>query len=92
MDRLATSTTRQSALTLNPRDTRRAIVHELRLVEGAIALVASGSVPRVTVGGLSFGAQLMPTVAARARRRQVHVHELWSPWSDTCQVEVRLDG
>lgn len=73
---------------LDRRETRRAIVREVRLVEGAIALVASGGAPRVTVGGLSFGAQLLPLLATRARKQLVEVHELWSPWSDVCQVEV----
>ena len=51
---------------LDRRATRRAIVREVRLVEGAIALVASGGAPRVTVGGLAFGAQIL---AAGARRQ-----------------------
>jgi len=75
---------------LDRRQIRRAIRRELQLVEGAIALVASGGAPRVTVGGLAFGAQLLPLVAAKARQQLVEVHELWSPWSDVCQVEVRL--
>lgn len=77
---------------LNSRQTRRAILRERRLIEGAIAMVASGGAPRVTVGGLAFGAQLLPLVAARARQQLVEVHELWSPWSDVCQVEVRLSA
>jgi len=77
---------------LDRRLTRREIVRELRLVEGAIAMVASGGAPRVTVGGLAFGAQILPRVASSARRQRVEVHELWSPWSDTCQVEVRADA
>ncbi|HXX61882.1 MAG TPA: hypothetical protein VEI48_11430 [Candidatus Sulfotelmatobacter sp.] len=74
---------------LDRGETRRAIVREMRLVEQAIALVASGGAPRVTVGGLTFGAQILPQVASLAQRQQVQVHELWSPWSDICQVEVR---
>ena len=90
MDHSSDVPARPSKADLDRRETRRAILRERRLVEGAIALVASGGAPRVTVGGLAFGAQLLPRVAARARQQQVEVHELWSPWSDVCQVEVRL--
>lgn len=90
MDRSSDVPARPSKPDLNRRQTRRAIRREIRLVEGAIALVASGGAPRVTVGGLAFGAQLLPLFAAKARQQLVEVHELWSPWSDVCQVEVRL--
>jgi len=89
MDRSSDVPVRPSVPALNRQQTRRAILRELRLSEGAIALVASGGAPRVTVGGLAFGAQLLPRVAAMARQQLVEVHELWSPWSDACQVEVR---
>jgi hypothetical protein len=90
MNRTSDVSVRPSTLELDRRQTRREILRELRLIEGAIALVASGDAPRVTVGGLAFGAQLLPRVAALARQQLVEVHELWSPWSDVCQVEVRL--
>lgn len=89
MDQWSETAVRPARSDLDRRETRRAIVREVRLVEGAIALVASGGAPRVTVGGLTFGAQILPRVASLARRKQVQVHELWSPWSDVCQVEVR---
>jgi hypothetical protein len=92
MDQWSEAPVRAARSDLDRRETRRAIVREMRLVEGAIALVASGGAPRVTVGGLTFGAQILPRVASLARRKQVQVHELWSPWSDVCQVEVRLDA
>lgn len=90
MDQWPETPVRAARSDLDRRETRRAIVREVRLVEGAIALVASGGAPRVTVGGLTFGAQILPRVASLARRKQVEVRELWSPWSDVCQVEVRL--
>ncbi len=90
MDQWSDAPVRAARSDLDRRETRRAIVREVRLVEGAIALVASGGAPRVTVGGLTFGAQILPRVASLARRNQVEVHELWSPWSDVCQVEVRV--
>ena len=92
MDPSSEVATRPFQPDLDRRQTRRAIERELRLVEDAIALVASGAAPRVTVGGLAFGAQLLPRVAAMARQQLVVVQELWSPWSDECQVEVRLGG
>ncbi len=89
MDQWSETPVRAARSDLDRRETRRAIVREMRLVQGAIALVASGGAPRVTVGGLTFGAQILPRVAARALQQRVEVHELWSPWSDVCQVEVR---
>jgi hypothetical protein len=91
MDRSAPSDIGEPALALDARRTRAAIVRELRLVEGAIALVATGSAPRVTVGGLAFGAQVLARLGATARRQRVTMLERWSPWSDSSQVEVRLD-
>ncbi|HTS14238.1 MAG TPA: hypothetical protein VMH24_01120 [Candidatus Sulfotelmatobacter sp.] len=88
MDQWPDAPVRPMRADLDRRETRRAIVREVRLVEGAIALVASGGAPRVTVGGLSFGAQILSRVAPVAHRKRVQVHELWSPWSDVCQVEV----
>ena len=90
MDRSSDVPARHPRRDLDRSQTRQAILRELRLVEGAIAMVAAGGAPRVTVGGLAFGAQLLPLVAATARAQLVEVHELWSPWSDTCQVEVSL--
>jgi len=92
MDSSSDASVRLANLRVDQRQTRRAIVRELRLVEGAIALVAAGTAPRVTVGGLAFGAQIMARVTSMARDRRVTVLEHWSPWSDTSQVEVRLDG
>ena len=89
MDQSSGTPVRPAHADLDRREVRRAIVREVRLVEGAIALVASGGAPHVAVGGLAFGAQLLPLMTARARKRLVEVHELWSPWSDVCQVEVR---
>ncbi|MFI5261361.1 MAG: hypothetical protein ACHQZR_02250 [Candidatus Limnocylindrales bacterium] len=92
MDRSSDTAARRPTADLDRRLVRRAIVRELRLVEGAIALVASGSTTHVTVGGLAFGAQILPRVAGLARQQLVEVHELWSPWTDTCQVEVSADA
>jgi hypothetical protein len=90
MDRSSDVFVRPPQAALDRGLTRRAIKREMRLVEDAIALVASGAAPRVTVGGLAFGAQILPRAAAMARQQLVEVRELWSPWSDVCQVEVRL--
>ena len=39
--------------------TRSSLEQELELVRDAISLVASGGAPRVTLGGLHFGEQLL---------------------------------
>lgn len=71
--------------------TRRAIDRDLALVRSAIELVATGGAPHVSVGGLAFGEALLPSVAAVAMRRHVHVRVAWSPFDETSSVEVFRD-
>ena len=54
----------------------RQIDRELDMADGAIALVVSGHFPRVIVGGLRFGDQLLPEVQRHARGADVIVTPL----------------
>jgi hypothetical protein len=56
---------------------RRTLDHELELVRGAIALVASGSVRRVECSGLQFGAQLLGPARAFGHDTGVRVTPIW---------------
>ena len=58
--------------------TVRSLQHELELVQGAIAMVASGGSPRVSIGGLAFGEELLEPARQMAREAGVKVVPLWS--------------
>ena len=53
------------------------VEHELRLVEEAIAMVASGAAPRVTLAGLRFGDQIVATAQLWAEEAGVRATPLW---------------
>ena len=50
---------------------------EMRLINEAIALVASGAAPRTTVAGLRLGSQLLDSAERLARQAGVRVVPLW---------------
>lgn len=53
------------------------LAREMRLVEGAIAMVATGGAPRVHLGGLAFGDALVEHARAVAARCGVRVVPAW---------------
>jgi hypothetical protein len=55
------------ALALARADDDDQLEHELALVRSAIALLANGGARRVTLVGLSHGAEILPEVRAEAR-------------------------
>jgi hypothetical protein len=66
-----------------------ALDHELGLVRSAIAMVASGGSPRVSLGGLQFGEQLIETARALALQAGVRIVPIWS--SDECGADLRVE-
>ena len=56
----------------------RTIEHELDLVRSAIALVASGGAPSVTLVSLRFGEQLISPASRLALEAGVRIVPLWS--------------
>ena len=56
----------------------RTIDHELELVRGAIAMVASGGAPRVALGSLRFADQLLKPARRLALEADVRVVPLWT--------------
>ncbi len=72
---------------------RQRIAHELTLVRGAIALVATHGSRRVTVGGLLFGEQLLPQVRRLAQEDDVEIRALWNADESGCDICVEArDG
>jgi hypothetical protein len=57
----------------------RTLEHEMSLVREAIAMVAGGGSPRVTVGGLRFGEALLLPARGLAAEAGVRLVPLWMP-------------
>lgn len=66
-----------------------ALEHELGLVRSAIAMVASGGAPRVSLGGLRFGEQLIEPARALALVAGVRIVPIWS--SDEGGADMRVE-
>ena len=57
----------------------RTLEHEMSLVREAIAMVAVGGSPRVTLAGLRFGQTLLASARALATEAGVRLVPLWMP-------------
>ena len=57
----------------------RTLEYEMRLVREAIAMVASGASPRVTLGGLRFGEALVAPGRGLATEARVRLVALGTP-------------
>jgi hypothetical protein len=66
-----------------------ALDHELGLVRSAIAMVASGGAPRVSLGGLQFGEQLIEPARALALQAGVRIVPIWT--SDEGGADMRVE-
>ncbi len=75
--------------TPDPEETRRRLTSEVAEVEGAIALVASGSASRITLGGLRFGEQVAKRFRADAQSRGVRLDPIPFPEDAGCDLIVR---
>lgn len=67
----------------------RTLEHEMSLVREAIAMVAGGGSPRVTVGGLRFGEALLTTARGMAREAGVRLVPLWMP--DDAGADIAIE-
>jgi hypothetical protein len=85
MEREAANSTAGS----DPEETRRRLTSEVAEVEGAIALVASGSASRVTLTGLKFGEQMARRFRAEAQSKGVALDPLPWPEDAGCDLIVR---
>jgi hypothetical protein len=71
---------------------RGTLEHEISLVNGSIALLASGGAVRVTLTGLRFGERILPTAQISARTLGVVVRPLWRPAGAGCDIAVEPRG
>ena len=69
-------------------DLRRKLDHELAIVHGAIALVASGVSTRVTCSGLAFGSQMLADAQAAGHGCHVRVVPIWSADEDVVDLTI----
>jgi len=67
----------------------RTLEHEMSLVREAIAMVAGGGSPRVTVGGLRFGEALLTTARGMATEAGVRLVPLWMP--DDAGADIAIE-
>jgi hypothetical protein len=73
----------------DPDETRRRLTSEVAEVEGAIALVASGSASRITLSGLKFGEQVARRFRAEAGSKGILLEPLPWPEDAGCDLIVR---
>ncbi len=72
--------------------TEGAIAHEMELVVGAIDMIAGQPETRITLGGLSFGEQILPWAMRTARQSLVHVEAVWHADCARCDLVVFGDA
>jgi len=78
---------------LSARDVGRTIEHEMLLVREAIAMVAGGASPRVTIGGIHFGEALLVAARGLAVEAGVRLVPLWAPDDAGADISVeRIDN
>ncbi len=65
------------------------IEHELRLVTEAIAMVASGRAPSVTLAGIRFGDQILAEARREADASGVRIRELFA--ADESGLDLRVE-
>jgi hypothetical protein len=68
---------------------KRQLDRELRLVSDAIAMVASGHSPRVTVGGLRLGDELLEPARRLAGQAGVRIVPHWM--ADEAGVDITVE-
>lgn len=63
--------------------------HEMRLIQEAIALVASGGAPRVVVAGLRLGDELLHSARRVALEAGVRIVPLWR--ADEAGLDIAVE-
>ena len=72
--------------------TEGAIAHEMELVKGAIRVIADEPETRITLGGLSFGEQILPWAMRAARQSLVRIEPVWHADCARCDLVVFADA
>ena len=76
----------------DPGATQGAIAHEMELVRGAIEMIVGQPETRITLGGLSFGEQILPWAMRAARQSLVHIEPVWHADCARCDLVVFADA
>jgi hypothetical protein len=71
-------------------EVERRIDGELRLVRGAVLMVAASGADRVVVAGLTMGAELLDQARRLALESGVRIVPLWS--TDETHVDLRVEA
>jgi hypothetical protein len=70
----------------------RTLEYEMTLVREAIGMVASGASPRVVLGGIRFGEELLVPARSLAAEAGVRLVPLWMPDDAGADIAVeRID-
>jgi hypothetical protein len=77
------------AATADPAETKRRLTSEISELEGAIAMVASGSASRITLSGLKFGEELSRRFQAEAHSKGLQLEPIIWPEDAGCDLIVR---
>lgn len=80
------------ARTFDTEATQGVIAHEMELVRGAIEMIVGQPETRITLGGLSFGEQILPWAMRTARQSLVHVEPVWHADCARCDLVVFADA
>ena len=65
---------------------------EMQLVQDAIALVAAGGAPRVTVAGIRFGDAILEPARTWARASGVRIAPLWRTDEQGLDISIEPGG
>ncbi len=63
---------------------------EMQLIRGAIAMVATGAAPRVTVAGIRFGDSILEHAEGWAVEAGVRIRPLWR--TDEAGVDISVEA
>ena len=74
------------------RATQGVIAHEMELVQGAIEMIVGQPETRITLGGLSFGEEILPWAMRLARQSLVHIEPVWHADCARCDLVVFADA
>jgi hypothetical protein len=70
----------------------RTLEYEMNLVREAIGMVASGASPRVVLGGIRFGQELLVPAQGLAAEAGVRLVPLWMPDDAGADIAVERIG
>ena len=69
-----------------------ALLHELKLTAGAVALIEAGGAPRVTLVGMRSGEPLLTQALRMALSAGLRAHARWWPDGEALDLVVERDG